>query len=261
MTLRRGEPASLFLLVVLYVMKSKITITFALCMAFAMASTGQVVVNKPAVGMTICEFRNGGLGSSDLDLDGVENCDDNCLFDPNKNQKDKDKNGVGDACEWRKRADEEWERIGRDQRRTATEPADLERLAARSSNILVVRFVKGIRAPEDNFRLGGHYQVEIAKEIKGKARRIPVSVYRGIWVEVPDRAYRELFTDTELLVFLKNGKLRGWKETHTWTHTPDEKPYTETRYFGYELADLKYGVLGVTETRVKKLEEIVRRRR
>ena len=242
-------------------MNFKITNMFALCVAFAMPSAGQVVVDKPEVGITLCEFLNGGLGTSDFGLDGVENCPDNCVFDPNKNQKDKDRNGVGDACEWRRRADEEWERIGRDQRHTATEPADLERLAARSSNILVVRFVKGIRAPEDNFRLGGHYQVEIVKEIKGKARRIPVSVYRGIWVEVPDRAYRELFTDTELLVFLKNGKLRGWKEPHTWTNTPGGKPYTETRYFGYELADLKYGVLGVSESRVKKLEEIVRRRR
>src|SRR5688572_14655073 len=73
---------------------------------------------------TGCDMLNGGLGTIDFDADGIENCVDNCLFDRNKDQKDKDKNGVGDACEWRKRADEEWERIGRLQRTTATEPVD-----------------------------------------------------------------------------------------------------------------------------------------
>jgi len=168
-----------------------------------------------------------------------------------------------DGASWldrRERADEEWDRIGQRQRRTASEPADLEKLARNSTNILLVRFI-----PEqddlDEYGLGRHSQVEVIRQLKGKARRIPISVYRGIWVRIPDHGPRELYGDFEILVFLKNGKLHRWKRPHTWTNTPTGKPYTETHYFGYELTDIKYGVLGVSEARLKQLEEIVRRRR
>ena len=207
-----------------------------------------------------CDYLNGGLGNTDQDNDGVNNCNDNCVFDRNKNQKDKDKNGVGDACEWRERAREEWERIGQRQRRTATEPVDLERLVRNSSNVLLVRFTYGTRDRED--RLDAYLQAQIVKEIKGKARRIPISVYRGIWIFVPDSGPDELIGDFDLLVFLQNGKVRRWGRPHSWSaEMVNGKPYTETHFFGYELAHPKYGVLGVSSARIKDLEEIVRRQK
>lgn len=39
------------------------------------------------------------VGSKDLDCDGIPNGDDNCFLIYNPNQKDKNKNGIGDACE------------------------------------------------------------------------------------------------------------------------------------------------------------------
>ena len=39
------------------------------------------------------------VGSTDIDCDGVPNGHDNCLLIYNPKQKDKNKNGIGDACE------------------------------------------------------------------------------------------------------------------------------------------------------------------
>ena len=39
----------------------------------------------------------------DWDCDGVSNHDDNCIDVANPNQKDKNRNGIGDACEAKKR--------------------------------------------------------------------------------------------------------------------------------------------------------------
>lgn len=42
---------------------------------------------------------DGALGSPDIDCDGVANSKDNCIFNYNPNQKDKNKDGYGDACD------------------------------------------------------------------------------------------------------------------------------------------------------------------
>lgn len=241
-----------------------------ICALFTSVLNGQTVIVTPpgpdpeldpTREMSICDFLNGGLGTVDWDSDGIDNCKDNCLFDRNKDQKDKDNNGVGDACEWRKRADEEWERTGRQRRLTATEPANLAQLVKRSSNVLVVRFVGG-GVPQDNFSLSSHRQVAIVRELKGKAKRIPVSIFRGIWVWVPDQAGREVFVDKDLLIFLKNGKLRHWKEPLVFGgDAVNGKIPIETMYYGYELTDRKFGILGVSESRLEELEALIARKR
>ena len=209
---------------------------------------------------SFCDYLNGGLGTTDFDGDGVNNCEDNCVFDRNKNQKDKNKNGVGDVCEWRERAREEWESVGERQRRTATEPVDLESLVRKSTTVLLVRFTDSTREREGT--LDTYLQAQVVREIKGRARRIPISVYRGIWVFIPDKGPDELGGDFDLLVFLKNGKVRRWERPHTWSaEMVNGKPYTETHYFRYELADPKYGVLGVSAERLKELEDIVQRQK
>ena len=45
------------------------------------------------------DILNGGLGSSDIDGDGVRNICDNCIFAPNTNQADSNSNSIGDACD------------------------------------------------------------------------------------------------------------------------------------------------------------------
>jgi len=206
-----------------------------------------------------CDYLNGGLGTTDLDRDGIDNCVDNCIFDSNKDQKDKNKNGIGDACEWREEAEREWERIGAQHRRTATEPVDLSKLVRSSTNILVAKLVYGSQDGETGHPLDRYVQVQIVRELKGKATRVPTSVYRDIWVHIPHNGPREL--SGELLFFLKYGKVRLWKFPRTWTNTPDGKPYTETHYYGYELTELKYGVLGISDRRLKQLQEIISRKK
>jgi hypothetical protein len=207
-----------------------------------------------------CDFLNGALGSADIDGDGVENCVDNCLFDPNKNQKDKNKDSVGDACEWRKRAEDEWQRTGQKQRRAASEPVDLRHLVKSSSVIVWATVHEGMSRDESGNSLGGWGRLNIIRQFKGKTLPEYPTVDGGIWVHFPDRGGpREFAAVGGLLYFLKDGKLIKWKEPQVYGgNIHNGKAYIETQYFGYQLADPKYGVLGVSEERLRLLEEIVK---
>jgi|GEM_PF-6797243 len=206
--------------------------------------------------LTACDYLNGGLGSDDIDNDGIKNCDDNCIFDRNKDQKDKNKDGVGDACEWRERADEEWEKVGAEQRRTATEPVDLSKLVSRSDAIFLATVHEGI-SQDDPFKLGGWGAINIIRQLKG--RPVVFQTKEGNpWVHFPDRGPKEI-VGHPILLFLRDGKIRKWKPPHVYSGdpNPDGSPYVETRFFGYTLADLKFGVLGVSEKRISEIAQIV----
>ena len=49
--------------------------------------------------MTLEDYMNGALGSTDYDRDGVRNIEDNCPLVSNPDQKDGDGDGFGDACD------------------------------------------------------------------------------------------------------------------------------------------------------------------
>lgn len=202
-----------------------------------------------------CDYLDGGLGTIDFDLDGIRNCDDNCIFDRNKNQRDKDKDGTGDACEWRKRAEDEWEKTGRIQRQTATEPIDLAKLVSRSTDIFLAR-VRHISLKQH--QLGGFGVLEITRRFKGDPVPNVAGFGGGPWVYFPDDGPRELVGVGELLFFLYDGRIRKWEEPRVFSaDVLNGKPYTETHYFGYKLADLKFGVFGVSPDRLRQLEQII----
>jgi hypothetical protein len=73
-----------------------------------------------------------------------------------------------------------------------------------------------------------------------------------------DRGPRELVGVGELLIFLKDGRIRQWVEPRVFSvEIVDGKPYTETHYFGYKLTDIKFGVLGVSPGRLRQLKQII----
>ena len=185
--------------------------------------------------LTFCDVVNGGLGSIDADSDGIQNCKDNCLLDSNADQKDSDGNGIGDACEWRERKWKEWDEIGRELRRQAREPVDLRYLIARSSDVVLARFTQDRWLPKGP----GHglvVRVEVVRRFKDSTRPRYQPSEQSMWVFVPDGGPPELMG--ELLLFLRNDKAKKWKE----------------------LADLKYGVLGVSPDRLAEIEKIISRR-
>jgi hypothetical protein len=202
-----------------------------------------------------CDYLNGGLGTRDFDADGVENCVDNCIFDPNKNQKDKDKDGIGDACEARKRADEWWDKVGQNQRRTATEPVDLKRLVNRSSEIVLATRTEGI-FPDPPNSLGGWIRIKVVKQFKGASLPKYPTIDGVVWVYIPDGGPQELMG--ELLYFLDKGRLRAWPTPQVYgSNQVSSQPYVETHYFAHRFTDRKYGVLGVSPERLRLIEQIV----
>jgi hypothetical protein len=52
--------------------------------------------DQPELNLT--DFADYAYGGPDVDCDGIPNAEDNCVFTFNPNQKDSDKNRIGDAC-------------------------------------------------------------------------------------------------------------------------------------------------------------------
>lgn len=203
--------------------------------------------------MTFCDVVNASLGSVDFDRDGIENCKDNCMLDANPNQKDSDGDGIGDVCEWRERKWKEWNDSGRELRRQAREPVDLPKLIAKSSDVVLGRLT------DDRWREPGKgliIKVEIIRRFKDSTDRRYRRYERPMWIFVPDRGPLELMD--ELLLFLKNDKARKWKKPAEWP-----EPFRRgaapraMKYFRYVLADLRYGVLGVSPARIGQIEKIL----
>jgi hypothetical protein len=203
--------------------------------------------------MSACDVLNAGLGSVDVDRDGVENCKDNCVLDANRNQKDSDGNRIGDACEWRERQRKEWDESGRELRRQAREPVDLPRLIARSSDVVLGRMTnERWREPG----VGLVIKVEVIRRFKDSTKARYRSYERPMWILVPDGGPPELMD--ELLLFLRNDKARQWRKPVVWPEPVHPGAPYSMKYFRYKLADLKFGVLGVSSTRLDQIERIVK---
>jgi hypothetical protein len=215
-------------------------------MALSSAGSGQ----EP--GVTVCDYLNGALGSVDYDRDGVENCRDNCPLDSNADQKDSDVDGVGDACA---RQRKEWEGSRRELRRQAREAVDLPKLIARSSDVVLGRLT-GFGWLEDGGRVA---EVEVIRRFKDSTDPRYQQYARPMWVFVPEGGPPELAG--ELLLFLKNDKARGWKNPAVWPEPlrPGVAP-EGLKYFRYELADLRHGVLGVSTRRLIEIQKIIKPR-
>ena len=201
---------------------------------------------------TACEILNGGLGSVDYDQDGIENCKDNCVLDANPRQTDRNRNGIGDACEWRERQRTRWEESGRERRRQALESVDLSKLIAKSSDVVLGR-LKGFSWVEKD---GGVAEVEVIHRFKDSTDPNQQQYVRPMWVFVPKGGPPEL--DGELLLFLKNDKAGEWRKPAVWPEPLRSGTALEgLKYFRYELADFKYGVLGVSPKRLIEIRKII----
>ena len=209
--------------------------------------------NQAAIGATRRAYLNGALGGSDFDGDGIENDKDNCPLDYNPDQKDSNHDGVGDACEWRVTQRREWEATGRKQRETATEPADLHALALAATDIVLGRMTRDVSMsgrPPHRVTV----RVEALRRFKDSTAPDQQGVERPLWLTLGDHAPMEI-TGTVLL-FLRSDAARTWKKPAEWPEKPLPGVALEAqRYFTYELADEKYGVLGVSEERLGALEK------
>ena len=231
------------------------TLTQIFLVFSVMAFSVSIAAQQPE--MSACDLLNSGLGSVDIDLDGIENCKDNCVLDANHDQKDSDGNGIGDACEWRERKRKEWEESGRELRRQAREPVDLPNLIANSSDVVLGRLT------EDRWREPGAglvIRVDVIRRFKDSTNSQYQSYERPMWIIVPDRGPLELVG--ELLLFLTNDKARKWTGPAEWPEPlrPGRAP-DAMKYFRYKLTDLKYGVLGVSADRMAQIEKTVKDQR
>ena len=201
---------------------------------------------------TLCEAINGGLGSVDYDRDGIENCKDNCLLDANARQSDSNRNGIGDVCEWRERQRTEWEKSGRGRRRQASEPVNLSKLIAKSSDVVLGR-MNGFSWVEKG---GGIAEVEVIHRFKDSTDPSQQQYIRPMWVFVPRGGPPELVG--ELLLFLKNEKAGEWRKPTVWPELLRSGVAPEgLKYFRYELADFRFGVLGVSSKRLFEIQKII----
>ena len=223
-------------------------LSLLMTLAFAASAAGQQEE------MTLCDLLNGGLGSVDYDHDGIENCKDNCPLDANSNQKDADGNGIGDACEWRERQRKVWEASGKELRRLAKEPVDLAKLIAKSSDVVLGHM------SDDRWPIPGKglvIRVDVIRRFKDSTQPRYQAYNRPMWILVPNGGPLELVG--ELLLFLRNGKAGDWKKPAVWPEPllPGKAPEA-LKYFRFELADLKYGVLGVSPERLDQIEKIIK---
>ena len=203
--------------------------------------------------MSACDLLNGGLGSVDVDRDGIENCKDNCVFDANHDQRDSDGNGTGDVCEWRERQRKEWEESGRELRRQAREPVDLRQLISNSSDVVLGRLTEE-RWRDSAMRL--IIKVEVIRRFKDSTNPRYRRFDRPMWIVVPDGGPLELVD--ELLLFLRNDKARQWKKPAVWPEPIRPAAPAAMKYFRYKLTDLKYGVLGVSPERLSQIEKTIK---
>jgi uncharacterized repeat protein (TIGR01451 family) len=200
---------------------------------------------------------DGGLGSVDVDGDGVRNIVDNCVFDRNPDQADSNGDGIGDACEWREQQRHLWEASGREQRRLTSEPVDLPALCAASTDIVLARFTdkRYIEVKPSKVLI---VEVEAIRRFKDSTAAEYQRYSRPMWILVPDGGPAEL--DGELLLFLRNDKAKEWKKPDEYPSrlVPDAWP-EEMKYFRYELAHPRYGVLGVSSERLIEIEKMVQK--
>jgi hypothetical protein len=223
-----------------------VPLTIFMVLAFVLQS------QDPRQEMTLCDVVNASLGSVDYDKDGVENCKDNCVLDANPRQGDRNRNGIGDACEWRERQRIRWEKSGRELRRQAREPADLSKLIAKSSDVVLAR-MNGFSWVENG---GGVAEVEVIHRFKDSTDRSQQQYVRPMWVFVPKGGPRELMG--ELLLFLTNKNARQWRKPEVWPEPLRPGLFPEgLKYFRYELADFRYGVLGVSSKRLREIQKII----
>jgi thrombospondin type 3 repeat protein len=219
-------------------------------LTFSVSATAQ----NPQPEMSACDVLNAGLGSLDVDRDGLENCKDNCMFDANPDQKDTDRNGIGDVCEWREQQRKAWEESGRELRRQAREPVDLSQLIAKSSDVALGRLTNERWRTEDGILV---IKVEVIRRFKDSTDLRYQRYERPMWILVPYGGPLELVD--ELLLFLRNEKAKEWRKPAIWPEPLRVGSAPEAMsYFSYELSDLKYGVLGVSSARVDQIERIVK---
>lgn len=206
--------------------------------------------------LTACDALNGGVGSVDIDRDGVKNCDDNCIFDANPKQKDSDRDGIGDACELREQRRKKWENSGRELRRQAREPVNLAQLVSRSSDVVLGR-LNGCSWIEEK---GCVAKVKVIRRFKDSTNPNYQQYERPMWIFVPNGGAVELVG--ELLLLLKNTKAKNWVKSDIYP-LPQKAGVLpdEYKYFRYELVEPNYGVLGVSQERLTKIEEIIKARK